>query len=419
MKASLVFFLSAILPLSVLLALGLHFNSFILDEETDNYSINVSYPHYGNKKIENILRNYIDDYIASFKKELNNEPSSNWKNSLDISHERFSFSENIVSYVFYIYTFTGGAHGGTNIVTKSFNTDTLNELNLENVFEEDENYLEKISELAIKNLKENLISKDATPDSIKFSEEWIEEGASPKKENFKRFSLTKKEIVFYFEQYQVAPYSDGIQTVKIPYYELENFLKEPFSKQKKSNKSKDLERQAERDCNWEDFKSKNLGINFMIQKCNWKEDSPIFLESGDSIIQTQKKTNTKKDEFKIIEVFRKKEDEDFEEVINKKFVSKLSRTERNHCLAKQSFFILDDRSKINFVIEPDTALQERILQETPEGEIPRDPCGEYGISGNGFIKYFEYHPEESKTKFIFVRVGQDPPFFDEKTIKLE
>lgn len=414
MKGNLVFFLSTLFSVSILLAIGLHYNSFTFKEETSSYSIRVNYPHSGNKQIESILRDYIDDYVTSFKKDSAKKISP--KNNLDISYEKSNFSKDIVSYIFYIYTFTGGAHGNTTIVTKTFDIKTLNEISLDKVFLEEEDYLSKISEITKSQLKENLIPKEATTDSIKFSEEWIEEGASLKKENYQKFILTPKHIVFYFEQYQVAPYSEGIQEVKIPFYEIDNLLKEPFCKHKKVIKFN--ERQAEKDCKWEDFSASNLGISIMVQNCNWKEMSPIFLESKNAIIQIPEKLkNSKKDYYKVIEVYKKKENEDFEEVINKQFISKLSRVEKNHCSAKQSYFILDDKSKVNFVIEPDTVLSERILQQTSEGQIPRDPCGEYGISGNGFIRYFEYHPEESKTKYIFVRVGQDAPLFDEKTIR--
>lgn len=423
MKSNLIFFLSLIFPASTFLALGLHFNSFTLKEETNSYSIHVNYPHSGDKKIEALLRNYIDDYVISFKKDFKEKLSPNWKNNLYISYERSNFSKNIVSYIFYIYTFTGGAHGNTSIITKNFNIETLDEINLNSVFEEDENYLEKISKITINHLKDNLISEDATSDSIKFSEEWIEEGASQKKENYQRFTLTPKEIVFYFEQYQVAPYSDGVQEVRIPFYEIDNFLKPPFSKNKEVKTPQEIKVSessisTEKNCTWKDFNAKSLGLYIMIQDCKWKEMSPIFTESGNAIIQTPEKfKGSKNGGYKVIEVYKKKETDEFEEVINKQFISKLSRAQKNHCIAKQSYFILDDKSKINYVIEPDNALQEKILQETPEGQIPKDPCGEYGISGNGFIRYFEYHPEESKTKFVFVRVGQDAPLFDEKNIK--
>jgi hypothetical protein len=52
------------------------------------------------------------------------------------------------------------------------------------------------------------------------------------------------------------------------------------------------------------------------------------------------------------------------------------------------------------------------MKETPDGDIPEPPCGEWGDSPDG-IQYFEVHP----SKIFFVRVGQDIPLFDEQTLR--
>jgi hypothetical protein len=44
------------------------------------------------------------------------------------------------------------------------------------------------------------------------------------------------------------------------------------------------------------------------------------------------------------------------------------------------------------------------------------PCGDYGDSPDG-IQYFEVQP--GATKVLFVRVGQDVPLFDERTLKVK
>jgi hypothetical protein len=47
---------------------------------------------------------------------------------------------------------------------------------------------------------------------------------------------------------------------------------------------------------------------------------------------------------------------------------------------------------------------------------PRDfGCGEFGAGQS--TAYFEYHPEESKTKFLYVDTGQDEPLFDQASIE--
>ena len=49
-------------------------------------------------------------------------------------------------------------------------------------------------------------------------------------------------------------------------------------------------------------------------------------------------------------------------------------------------------------------------------EVGDPPCGEWGDAPDG-IQYFEVQPGERRV--LFVRVGQDEPLFDEKTLRLE
>jgi hypothetical protein len=48
-------------------------------------------------------------------------------------------------------------------------------------------------------------------------------------------------------------------------------------------------------------------------------------------------------------------------------------------------------------------------------EVPDPQCGPFGDAPDG-IQYFEVHPGARKA--LFVRVGQDDPLFDEKTLRL-
>ncbi len=49
--------------------------------------------------------------------------------------------------------------------------------------------------------------------------------------------------------------------------------------------------------------------------------------------------------------------------------------------------------------------------------MPDPPCGDWGDSPDG-IQYFEAQPSSGARKVLFVRVGQDQPLFDERTLRL-
>ena len=100
----------------------------------------------------------------------------------------------------------------TRIITRNFLLGAQREIKLEDVFLERSGYLAEISRTAVKILEKKL--------GFYAKEAWIKEGAGPKEENFARFNLLPGAIIFYFEQYTVAPYAAGVQEVKIPLAQL-------------------------------------------------------------------------------------------------------------------------------------------------------------------------------------------------------
>ena len=47
--------------------------------------------------------------------------------------------------------------------------------------------------------------------------EWVNEGTFPTPDNYEIFMLHENFVVVYFEEYTVAPYVYGEQSVKVPY----------------------------------------------------------------------------------------------------------------------------------------------------------------------------------------------------------
>jgi hypothetical protein len=68
-----------------------------------------------------------------------------------------------------------------------------------------------------------------------------------------------------------------------------------------------------------------------------------------------------------------------------------------------------------FTILPTGAYARKIRKELHES--PRDfGCGEFGAGQS--TAYFEYHPAESRTTFLYVDTGQDEPLFDQASIEI-
>lgn len=210
------------------------------------YKIDISYPSFNSNKNKTIsleLNAYFLGRAIKTLSELRHEKieeynltDEEWftdlKNEYSESFAIAYASKNIlsISLTLFMY-FSGAAHGNFAFKTLNFDTrNTLIEIRLDDLFKADCNYLERISELTIKQLCREYWEKtreDADENTI----EWFRDGASPDIGNFENFLITDKGLTFLFPPYQVGPYAMGTWTVEIPYFELRDLLRSngPYS----------------------------------------------------------------------------------------------------------------------------------------------------------------------------------------------
>ncbi len=201
-------------------------------EEGENYVLDIKYPVTGKQEIDTSIQEFIEDQRNEFLSEVNSffggeEPPGGWPDwkyeLIIVYHDFHPFSE-IVSFKFEGYSFTGGAHGSSVLHTKTFDLATGREYTLDQVFKRETPYLQTLSQLT----REQLQQQDKLGND--YQEFMVEPGTAPDKENFTHFVLKENSVVFYFEDYQVAPYAAGEQYVEFSYQELEDFLEIDFYK---------------------------------------------------------------------------------------------------------------------------------------------------------------------------------------------
>ncbi|MCX7918550.1 MAG: DUF3298 and DUF4163 domain-containing protein [bacterium] len=193
-----------------------------IHQKTDTYLINITYPcvtnNIINRKIEKLIRNT----IADFKHQISPKRiSPAWKNELWITYRITHYSERIKSIRFDIYTFTGGAHGTTLVVTKTYDFKTGKELALSDIFNSKTDYLVRISAFVRPILAQKLQPSQS---------DWINTGTAPISKNYQTFMLTDKSIIFIFQQYQVGPRIVGIPEVELPFEQIQDILTPQFRK---------------------------------------------------------------------------------------------------------------------------------------------------------------------------------------------
>ncbi|MBI3571919.1 DUF3298 domain-containing protein [Candidatus Kaiserbacteria bacterium] len=138
------------------------------------------------------------------------------RESLEIVY-LISSSPHTLSYLFTTYADTLGAHPNTFFTTLTFDTASGALLALSDLFESGSDYLGTFSKLA-RQMLPAVIGPGASTD-------FIDPGTTPDEKNFQNFFFDNKDFVLLFPPYQVAPYSDGPQTLRIPASELKNILK--------------------------------------------------------------------------------------------------------------------------------------------------------------------------------------------------
>jgi len=133
--------------------------------------------------------------------------------NLNIGYDKGELSDEIVSIVFNVYNFEGGAHGASYFVPLNYNPTTKQEIKLSDLYPNQPDYLKKISDYCIKDLTKQLTDSSG----IEMTDSsWIQRGAGANAENFQFFLINKDNIVFYFPQYQVAAYAAGDFKVTMP-----------------------------------------------------------------------------------------------------------------------------------------------------------------------------------------------------------
>ncbi len=107
----------------------------------------------------------------------------------------------------------GNAHPFHTYRVLNYDLDGGAKIELADLFIAKSNYLEVLSEYSRNVLSRRLSDK-----------KMLEEGTEPKEENFKNWNIKPYGLMITFDEYQVAPYASGPQTVLIPYSAIKGIL---------------------------------------------------------------------------------------------------------------------------------------------------------------------------------------------------
>lgn len=177
-------------------------------------------------KINDELLKTVNNCLEQFRKDM-----SDWEvpyelsevNSfMEINYEQYIINENVCSLAFEVYTYyAGSAHPNSYTISNNWNIKTGKLITFKEMFKKNSNYLSKISEFCIGDLK-----LQAKIGDFEFIDDMLKDGAGPKDSNFVNFNLLTIGLLITFDNYSVAPYVLGKQYVIIPYKTLSGLMED-------------------------------------------------------------------------------------------------------------------------------------------------------------------------------------------------
>lgn len=203
---------------------GVILSSVSLHEENQNpaYEIKAQVPTLdGNTdarvvNFNTAMLNLVNTEINQFKKNVSELPPSSVSpgSFLDVTYALTLQRDDLWSFKFNFSGYSAGAaHPYLYSITVNYDLAQGRELTLDDLFLPNSNYLEVISNICIAELSKRNIGFEA-----------FSQGAAPTPENYRNWNITTDGLMITFDEYQVAAYAAGPQTVVIPYGDLQTVI---------------------------------------------------------------------------------------------------------------------------------------------------------------------------------------------------
>lgn len=165
-------------------------------------------------------------------------------------------------------------------------------------------------------------------------------------------------------------------------------------------------------CEWRGSVDPSIRLYILVQQCTDAAHKNSFLAYGNAIYQIPAAAGGEIAKGKrIVEVFEKPAGQPIEQALQEQFIAKLPLPGKEGCLVRSPAegVLISDQTKVTYDIVPGPAYK-------GGPEAGSRPCGDYGRADSPM--YFEYHPRESRVRFLFVNASGDPPMFDAQSIRL-
>lgn len=172
-------------------------------------------------------------------------------------------------------------------------------------------------------------------------------------------------------------------------------------------------RKAEKGCVWEKVASAANGFSASVEKCDFGNRKIHLFMKGNALMQQYSDGGAPDT---LIDIVDLNANETVEAGMQRAFAAHTKPAIAKRCVRApytEGKKIVDAK-RDEFV--PNAAFSKE-LARVKSTDIPDPPCGDWGSAPDG-IQYFQVFADAHVRKVLFVRVGQDVPLFDERTLKL-
>ena len=173
------------------------------------------------------------------------------------------------------------------------------------------------------------------------------------------------------------------------------------------------QREAAPGCRWEPWEDQELGLRMTVQKCEGAT-ARQFTTLANTVRLVAPGQDAARARI-VIAVLDKPARQKIQESIVSAVSTDFSARQKLGCeaVSADSRIPLGDEAKQVWQILPN-AIYRREAENLREADPSAEVCGPYGETSG--VQYFEYHPTESKTRYLFVRAGEYSKYFDQKSI---
>lgn len=173
-------------------------------------------------------------------------------------------------------------------------------------------------------------------------------------------------------------------------------------------------RKAADRCTWERFSDAHVGLAAWVQRCDYGARKIDFVARGSSLAIRYSDGGAPDP---LVDMFALRPGETAPAGVRRIFLSRTDPGVARRCiLARYRGKDAAPAGVVRYTFVPNAAYHKALKAKEDPSEVGDPPCGDWGDAPDG-IQYFETWPSSTAGRFAFVRIGQDEPLFDERSLQ--